>query len=123
MVHHEASVKVCNLLYGQSTRGCLSVSLPACLLASRPAGQPAVESIPTVWCLLARGDHPPPPPVQEMEAAAVAWSADLFGCPVFCLKSITDIVDGDRPAQVWASWGGAGGWRALAGLRHCQRAA
>ena len=34
----------------------------------------------------------------------MAWSADLFGCPVFCLKSITDIVDGDRPAQVWA-WG------------------
>ena len=61
MVHHEASVKVCNLLYGQSTRGCLSVSLPACLLASRPAGQPAVESIPTVWCLLARGDQAPPP--------------------------------------------------------------
>ena len=49
---------------------------------------------------------PPLPPSvqlplpQEMEAAAVAWSADLFGCPVFCIKSITDIVDGDRPAQV-----------------------
>ena len=55
----------------------------------------------TARCLLAHGN---PPPVQEMEAAAVAWSADLFGCPVFCLKSITDIVDGDRPAQVWA-WG------------------
>ncbi|KAL4423462.1 hypothetical protein ABPG77_005414 [Micractinium sp. CCAP 211/92] len=37
--------------------------------------------------------------VKEMEAAAVAWSADLFGCPVFCIKSVTDIVDGDRPAQ------------------------
>lgn len=30
----------------------------------------------------------------------MAWSADLFGVPVFCIKSITDIVDGDRPAQV-----------------------
>lgn len=37
--------------------------------------------------------------IKEMEAAAVAWSADLFGCPVFCIKSVTDIVDGDRPAQ------------------------
>ncbi|PSC71393.1 Ribosome production factor 1 isoform A [Micractinium conductrix] len=37
--------------------------------------------------------------VKEMEAAAVAWAADLFGCPMFCIKSITDIVDGDRPAQ------------------------
>lgn len=51
-----------------------------------------------------------------MEAAAVAWSADLFGCPTFCIKSVTDIVDGDRPAQVrrgrdWARawWGGRGG--------------
>lgn len=37
--------------------------------------------------------------IKEMEAAAVAWAADLFACPVFCLKSVTDIVDGDRPAQ------------------------
>ncbi|EFN52874.1 hypothetical protein CHLNCDRAFT_26505, partial [Chlorella variabilis] len=37
--------------------------------------------------------------VKEMEAAAVAWSADLFGCPVFCIKSVTDIVDGERPAH------------------------
>ena len=36
--------------------------------------------------------------VKEMEAAAVAWSASLFDCPFFCIKSITDIVDGDRPA-------------------------
>jgi 5'-methylthioadenosine nucleosidase len=37
--------------------------------------------------------------VKEMEAAAISWSASLFCCPVLCLKSITDIVDGDRPAQ------------------------
>ena len=37
--------------------------------------------------------------VKEMEAAAVAWSADLFGVPAFCIKAVTDIVDGDRPAQ------------------------
>lgn len=42
-----------------------------------------------------------------MEAAAVAWSADLFGCPVFCIKSVTDIVDGERPAQ--ARFGAAPG--------------
>lgn len=36
--------------------------------------------------------------VKEMEAAAVAWAASLFDCPMFCIKSITDIVDGDRPA-------------------------
>lgn len=44
--------------------------------------------------------HLPCVALQEMEAAAVAWSADLFGCPVFCIKSVTDIVDGERPAQV-----------------------
>ena len=37
--------------------------------------------------------------VKEMEAAAVSWSASLFKCPVLCLKSVTDIVDGDKPAQ------------------------
>lgn len=33
--------------------------------------------------------------VKEMEAAAIAWSAHLFGTPMFALKAITDIVDGD----------------------------
>eukprot|EP00803_Ostreobium_quekettii_P008206 evm.model.scf_1725EXC.2 EVM.evm.TU.scf_1725EXC.2 scf_1725EXC:17751-21773(-) len=37
--------------------------------------------------------------VKEMEAAAVAWAAQLFQKPMFCAKSITDIVDGDRPAH------------------------
>ena len=32
--------------------------------------------------------------VKEMEAAAVAWVAAMFQIPMFCLKSITDIVDG-----------------------------
>lgn len=32
--------------------------------------------------------------VKEMEAAAVAWVASMFQTPMFCLKSITDIVDG-----------------------------
>ena len=32
--------------------------------------------------------------VKEMEAAAIAWVAALFGIPMFSLKSITDIVDG-----------------------------
>lgn len=35
-----------------------------------------------------------------MEAAAIAWSCSLFSVPCFCVKAITDIVDGDRPAQV-----------------------
>lgn len=34
-----------------------------------------------------------------MEAAAVAWVADLFGTPLFCVKAITDLVDGERPPQ------------------------
>lgn len=32
-----------------------------------------------------------------MEAASVAWVADLWDIPMFCLKAITDIVDGDKP--------------------------
>lgn len=41
-----------------------------------------------------------PPTPQEMEAAAVAWAASLFNTPMFCVKAVTDIVDGDRPTQV-----------------------
>lgn len=37
--------------------------------------------------------------VKEMEAAAIAWSCHLFGCPMFCLKAITDIVDGGRATE------------------------
>ena len=37
--------------------------------------------------------------VKEMEAAAIAWAAHFFNTPVLALKSITDIVDGDRPPQ------------------------
>lgn len=33
--------------------------------------------------------------VKEMEAASIAWVAALFQTPMFCLKSITDIVDGE----------------------------
>lgn len=38
--------------------------------------------------------------VKEMEAAAIAWVAQLFCKPMFCVKAVTDIVDGDRPTQV-----------------------
>ena len=37
--------------------------------------------------------------VKEMEGAGIAWAAHLFGTPLFALKSITDIVDGERPPQ------------------------
>ena len=37
--------------------------------------------------------------VKEMEGAAIAWAAHFFSTPLFALKSITDIVDGDRPPQ------------------------
>ncbi|KAG1668480.1 hypothetical protein FOA52_005253 [Chlamydomonas sp. UWO 241] len=37
--------------------------------------------------------------VKEMEAAAIAWVCELFGKPLICVKSITDIVDGGRPSQ------------------------
>ena len=37
--------------------------------------------------------------VKEMEGAGIAWAAHLSGTPLFALKSITDIVDGDRPPQ------------------------
>ena len=37
--------------------------------------------------------------VKEMEAAGISWAAHLFGTPFFAIKSITDIVDGDRPPQ------------------------
>lgn len=37
--------------------------------------------------------------VKEMEAAAVAYSCDLWKVPMFAVKSVTDIVDGDKPPQ------------------------
>ena len=35
--------------------------------------------------------------VKEMEAAAVAYACSLWKVPMFAVKSVTDIVDGDRP--------------------------
>jgi Phosphorylase superfamily len=37
--------------------------------------------------------------VKDMEAAAIAWAADLSKTPFIALKVVTDIVDGDRPAE------------------------
>lgn len=37
--------------------------------------------------------------VKEMEAAAIAWVADLYHIPLVVLKSITDLVDSDKPTQ------------------------
>jgi 5'-methylthioadenosine nucleosidase len=50
-------------------------------------------------------DPPPPTPypadatVKDMEAAAIAWTAELSGTPFMALKVVTDIVDGGRPTQ------------------------
>lgn len=38
--------------------------------------------------------------VKEMEAASVAWVVQLFHKHMFCVKAITDIVDGDRATEV-----------------------
>lgn len=37
--------------------------------------------------------------VKDMEAAAIAWVAALYGIPFIALKSITDLIDMDRPTQ------------------------
>ena len=36
--------------------------------------------------------------VKEMEAAGAVWAAHLFNTPMLALKSVTDIVDGEKPA-------------------------
>jgi 5'-methylthioadenosine nucleosidase len=37
--------------------------------------------------------------VKDMEAAAIAYVAELANVPFFGVKVVTDIVDGDRPTQ------------------------
>ncbi len=37
--------------------------------------------------------------VKDMEAAAIAWSAEVWGTPHFGVKVVTDIVDGDKPSH------------------------
>jgi 5'-methylthioadenosine nucleosidase len=37
--------------------------------------------------------------VKDMEAAAIAYVAELANVPFFGFKVVTDIVDGDRPTQ------------------------
>lgn len=37
--------------------------------------------------------------VKDMECAAIAWSAHLFGIPLVVIKAITDLVDGGRPTE------------------------
>lgn len=37
--------------------------------------------------------------VKDMEGAGLAWVAHLADLPYFCVKVVTDIVDGDRPTH------------------------
>jgi nucleoside phosphorylase len=37
--------------------------------------------------------------VKEMEAASIAWVADLYKTPFFAVKSITDLVDNSTPTE------------------------
>ena len=37
--------------------------------------------------------------VKDMECAAVAYVCRMWGVPMFAVKSVTDIVDGDREAH------------------------
>lgn len=37
--------------------------------------------------------------VKDMEGAAVAYVCRLYDTPMLAIKSVTDIVDGDKPAQ------------------------
>lgn len=37
--------------------------------------------------------------VKDMEAAAIAWSAEMWSTPYFGVKVVTDIVDGDKPSH------------------------
>jgi len=37
--------------------------------------------------------------VKDMEAAAIAWSAEVWSTPHFGVKVVTDIVDGDKPTH------------------------
>jgi len=37
--------------------------------------------------------------IKEMEAASIAWTCSLFKVPFVAIKSITDIVDGDKPTH------------------------
>ena len=37
--------------------------------------------------------------IKDMEAAAIAWIAELANIPLIAVKVVTDIVDGDRPTQ------------------------
>ena len=37
--------------------------------------------------------------IKDMEASGVAWACSLHGIPLLALKSVTDIVDGGKPAE------------------------
>lgn len=72
--------------------------LPATKLAAEPACAPAGNSLDYTdkdMEIMTRHEAV----VKEMEAAAIAWVASLFHKPMFCVKAVTDIVDGDRPTQ------------------------
>jgi 5'-methylthioadenosine nucleosidase len=48
----------------------------------------------TVECMTIMNEHGVA--VKEMEAAAVAYVCSLWGTPMFAIKSITDLVDGEH---------------------------
>ncbi|MDO5571167.1 MAG: hypothetical protein Q4F97_06840 [Bacteroidales bacterium] len=37
--------------------------------------------------------------LKDMEAAAIAWVASLYNTPLICVKSVTDLCDGDRTTE------------------------
>lgn len=40
-----------------------------------------------------------PASIKEMEAAAIAWVCRLFGTPMFAIKAIVDLLDGEIPSH------------------------
>lgn len=38
--------------------------------------------------------------IKDMEAAAIAWVAQLYRTPLLCVKSVTDLVGGEKPTPL-----------------------
>jgi hypothetical protein len=91
-------VQVATVLACRCSGGCAQQGPPAtivhCCVTPRPTGNSLDY---TDKCMAIMSKHGAA--VKEMEAAAIAWVAQLFAKPMFCIKAVTDIVDGDRATQ------------------------
>ena len=85
--------------YGMGNYPCLNVSNMAKALGIKLGNVSTGNSLDIVPTDLLFMKTTPPPILKEMEAAAIAWVAQMYQIPFIAVKSVTDLIDNDQAVQ------------------------